>query len=346
MPPPAKAVGKPVDADWQATEEAVRSPLPPDFKAFVSLYGAGQIDGFLNLLDPAASQEAVRYAPAMERLLGGLRELRESVPSEIPHALHPEPGGLLPWAFSDNGDVFFWDTGHADPADWSIVIGEGGGPRWATHPGPVTSFLSALLGGSVRLPFLPSGWPDGVHEFRPYPENPQLARLMRLLPPSDQVVPIEGSFERTVLEGRLGTRLPSDYWAIVEAYGRGTFGGELFVLEPAADGPRAIVAAQTRAADLFRLLAERRPGEVPFAIHPELGGLLAWGGTASGAICFWRSSGEDPDSWPIVVRDAMRSEWFTHRGPISWFLSDLADGSIEVGFLAGGVTRLEFRPGA
>jgi hypothetical protein len=345
LPAPERPVDTPGDDDWQQAEGAVGRPLPPDFKAFVSRYGSGQIDGFLHVLNPIASREPVRLVPAVERLASGFRELRAAVASEVPYPIHPESAGLLPWAFSDNGDVFFWATDAADPADWSIVLAEAGGPGWASHPGPATSFLAELLSRTYRPPFLPGSWPSEVHSFAPYAADPLLERLTRLLPPPERPAAIEPALPRAELESQLGGRLPSDYWAIVGSYGRGTFGAELFVLEPAAEGPRALPDAQARVAGLLRLLHERRPGEVPFSTHPEPGGLLAWGGTPGGATAFWRTVGDDPDTWPIVVRDGTRSEWFTHRGPISWFLSDLADGSIDVSFLPGGVSRLQFRPG-
>lgn len=343
LPPPASPVEPPGATAWRDAERALGRPRPPDYKAFVERFGSGRIDGFIHVLNPAAAREPVRLLPAIERLGAGFRELRAADPSEVPYPVHPESAGLIPWAFSDNGDVFFWATEAEDPADWPIVLAEAGGPGWATHPGPATTFLAALLSRTFRPPFLPDSWPPAAHAFSPTTANPHLERLHQLLPPPDRPV-ATGEQRRHAFESRLGTRLPADYWALLAAYGRGAFGDELFLLEPVAAGPRALLAAQARAAEMMRLLEERRPGEVPFKVHPEPGGLLAWGATPAGVTAFWRTVGNDPDGWPIVVRDATRSAWFTHRGPIAWFLADLADGSVQVPFLAGGVSRLQFRP--
>lgn len=345
LPPPARPVDVPTAEDWRTAEEALGRRLPSDYKALVERYGAGTIDGFLHVLNPSGRHEPARLVPAVDRLSAGFREIRTTIPDEVPYPIHPEAGGLLPWAFSDNGDVFFWSTESADSDSWPIVLAEAGGPGWATHPGPATRLLADLLRRSYRPPFLPSGFPSAAPAFGPYPENLQLARLFRVLPPPERPSPVTGAggSADTGASASLGTSLPADYWSIIEAYGRGAFGGDLIVLEPAGDGARAIVSEQRRISELVRVLEERRPGEVPFAIHPAQGGLLAWGHTTAGVTLFWRTVGDDPDAWPIVARDAARSEWFTHRGPIAWFLADLADGSIDVGFLPGGVSRLQFQ---
>jgi hypothetical protein len=337
---PDRVADRPGADDWLAAEGAVGRPLPPDFKAFLHRYGSGRIDGFLHVLNPVASREPVRLVPAMERLLGGLRALRSDAPEEVPYSLHPESGGLLPWAVSDNGDVFFWSTEATDPAAWSIVVSAAGGPGWATHPGPMVRFLAELLTRAYRVPFLPSTWPSARPSFEPSVLPLQWERLRRLLPPPDRPVAVAGLDDRDRIEASLEVRLPADYWWFQASYGAGTLGGDLRVFAPAELAER-----HGRFADVLALVGERRPGEVPFPVRPGPGGLLAWGGTDAGVMGFWLTAGPDPDVWPIVARDATRSEWFTHRGPLAWFLADLMDGAVTVSFLPGGVAGRQFEPG-
>ena len=139
--------------------------------------------------------------------------------------------------------------------------------------------------------------------------------------------------------------MPSDYWWFLETYGTGSIGGDLVVFTPSSELERWNAAAQQqRIGDHLRLVHEHRPGSIPFPIHPEPGGLLAWGGTHAGVKCLWLTSGDDPDLWPIVIRDADRSEWFTHRGPIAWFLADIMDGAEHISFLPGEAARRRFEP--
>lgn len=151
--------------------------------------------------------------------------------------------------------------------------------------------------------------------------------------------------DRVGFEDALGRRLPTDYWWFLETYGTGAIGGDLVVFSPSASqDPWQLVAGHKRFGDLLRLVNERRLGEVPFAIHPDPGGLLAWGGAEGGVMCMWLTTEVDPNRWPLVLRDSNRSEWFTHQGPLIRFLGDLLDCSIEISFLPLGSAPRRFDP--
>jgi hypothetical protein len=346
LPPPAVAVDQPGEEDWAAAELAVGLTLPPDFKRFVTRYGSGSIDDFLVVFNPAAARQAMRFGPATEAYLAGLREIRGFAPDEVPFPIHPEPGGLLPWGTTDNGDVGYFVTSPADdPAQWSIAVGEVRGPEWFTHPGPVTSFLADVLDRSIQVSVFPTGFPSERPAFHPFALPPQQERLVRLLPPPAEPVEAPRADQRSRLEAEIGRRLPSDYWWFLDTYGTGSIGGDLVVFTPSSDLERwNSTVQQQRIGDHIRLVHQHRPGSIPFPIHPEPGGLLAWGGTDSGVKCLWLTSDDDPDLWPIVIRDKDRSEWFTHGGPMAWFLSDLMDGAEHISFLPGEAARRRFEP--
>jgi SMI1-KNR4 cell-wall len=346
LPPPVIPVDPPDDNDWVTAERALGLSLPPDFKAFVTRYGSGLIDDFLVVFNPAATLASMRLVPASALYLEGIRQIRGFAPDEVIFPIHPEPGGLLPWGTTGNGDVGYWVTSPSgDPALWSIAVGEARGPEWFTHPGPLTRFLADALDHSIRVSVFPTGWPSEKPIFHPLALPPQQERLVRLLPPPPQPVDVPEPDQRSRLESEIGRSLPSDYWWFLETYGSGSIGGDLAVFTPSSgvEG-RQFAAQQERIGGHLRLVNEHRPGEVPFPIWPEPGGLLAWGGTDSGVMCLWLTSHDDADQWPIVIRDAHRSEWFTHRGPMSWFLSDVLDGSEQVSFLPGGAARRRFEP--
>lgn len=346
LPPPDAPIDQPGGGDWAAAELALGTALPPDFKDLVTRYGSGSIDSFLILLNPRSSRPAVRFGPAGESFLGGLREIRESLPDEVPFPIHPEPGGLLPWGTTDNGDIGYWVTSpQDDPGRWSIAVGEARGPGWFTHPGPLSRFLAGVLDRSIRVALFPDAWPSEHPRFHPFTLSPQRERLLRLLPPPAEPSEPPTNPERSQLEERLGLALPSDYWWFLETFGSGVIGGDLAVFSPSAGSTQWHIEAQHRRIDEFlRSVNQWRPGEVPFPIHPEHGGLLAWGGTESGVMGFWLTTHDDPDLWPVVLRDANRSEWFTHRGSLAWFLADLMDGSIDISFLPGEAARRRFDP--
>ncbi|MDQ0990527.1 hypothetical protein [Streptomyces sp. V3I7] len=73
------------------------------------------------------------------------------------------------------------------------------------------------------------------------------------------------------MESRLGTALPSDYKRMVETFGEGAFDGYL---------------------DL---------NQEPWTHHRE-DGLLIWAGTEHEDLYCWRTDGDDPEHWPVVVQ--------------------------------------------
>jgi len=55
MNPPAHPLE--ADVEWGAVEAALSATLPQDYKDFIGMYGSGSINGFLTILNPAASDD-------------------------------------------------------------------------------------------------------------------------------------------------------------------------------------------------------------------------------------------------------------------------------------------------
>src|SRR6266540_3689111 len=88
----------------------------------VGRYGVGQF-GDISLWTPFAKRldgvfDLVKHA---RRLVDFHRPLRDELPEDFPHPLYPEPGGLLEWASTSNGDSRCWLTG-GDPDSWPAVV--------------------------------------------------------------------------------------------------------------------------------------------------------------------------------------------------------------------------------
>ncbi|MEV8003420.1 hypothetical protein [Streptomyces sp. CS147] len=79
------------------------------------------------------------------------------------------------------------------------------------------------------------------------------------------------------VESRLGAVLPSDYKRMVETFGEGSFDG------------------------LLNLMQE------PWAALDE-DGLLIWAGTEHEDLYCWRTDGDDPDRWSVLVRSFDRED--------------------------------------
>ncbi|MFI2414271.1 SMI1/KNR4 family protein [Streptomyces sp. NPDC018947] len=111
------------------------------------------------------------------------------------------------------------------------------------------------------------------------------------------------------VEEWLGVRLPGDYRRFADRYGPVDFGEYLWIHVPCAQDGRFDYGQWLRETHReARIELRDLPEEERYAVHPEPGGLLAWGCTRGSDTLFWDTSvSADPDEWTVVVR---------HQGPV------------------------------
>jgi hypothetical protein len=167
-PPPARPVAG--RGDWAGVVKLVGLALPSDYRPLVEAYGSGIFDGFLEVLTPFSQPGGGLLDFGLRTVLEGLREVRASgVP--IPFPLHPEPGGLLPWGDTANGDWCYWLTRPSeDPDRWSVAIQGSRSTDFWEHPGPLSAALADLLSGRARPPIFPPEFPSDDPRFDQGPE--------------------------------------------------------------------------------------------------------------------------------------------------------------------------------
>lgn len=132
-------------------------PLPADYERLAREYGPGCFDEFIWLLAPGAANENLDLDHQAQIRIKALRTLDEPLPYEP----------LLPFAFTDNGDVVYWHTAHDDPDRWTVVANESRGPEWFAFDGTATAFLATVLSGDTRVPFFPDDFPGPDPAFTP-----------------------------------------------------------------------------------------------------------------------------------------------------------------------------------
>jgi hypothetical protein len=144
---PETVLNQGTDLQWQATERFLGTPLPSDYKQFISIYGSGAIDGFLTIFNgcsnPARDHDCLP-GDAYRRVTHVYRRLRQENPKEWNWVLFPEPGGLLPWGDTDWQAPLFWVT-EGDPDLWTVAAAEGHMPILRHYSETMTSFLEGLL---------------------------------------------------------------------------------------------------------------------------------------------------------------------------------------------------------
>lgn len=151
---------------WSQIEAQTRTALPRDYKAYIETFGLGYLDHFICVFSPFTDNKYLNLSSQVEIRLAALRELRAQHHHEVPYALFPNQGGLLPFGATDNGDVFFWLT-EGQPDEWKVVLNAARDPRCEEYPGGMTRVLAQLLSKAVRSQILPPDFPSDNPSFNP-----------------------------------------------------------------------------------------------------------------------------------------------------------------------------------
>jgi hypothetical protein len=145
---------------WKDAAAEVGFEFPADYRAFVDVYGGGSLNDELHLRVPTLRQSSgerrTGFAGFVDQTTEGLgrsiSEMRENAlalddDETYPLPILPEPGGLLIWGTTSNGDMCFWDTSPIDPDRWTVVVFLLSGKIWDRFDGGMADFLVAMLRG-------------------------------------------------------------------------------------------------------------------------------------------------------------------------------------------------------
>lgn len=138
--------------------------FPADFRAFVSLYGDGFIDGFLCVFNPFSVNRFVNFEEQMHARLLALREHHASIGEALPYPLFPAPAGLVPLGTTDNGDVMYWET-KGQPDDWTVLIQESRLAEFDCFNGGMVEFLQRVLAKEFSSSVFPEDFPSDTPQF-------------------------------------------------------------------------------------------------------------------------------------------------------------------------------------
>ncbi|PWK66717.1 SUKH superfamily protein [Streptomyces sp. CG 926] len=107
----------------------------------------------------------------------------------------------------------------------------------------------------------------------------------------------------------LAAGLPSDFKQLADAHGPVDFGAYIWIHTPCVEADRFDYGTWLHETHrTARIQLHHLPEEERYAVHPEPGGLLAWGVSRGGDTLFWDTSrSADPDAWGVVVH---------HRGAV------------------------------
>lgn len=100
-------------------------------------------------LSPFTDDENVGYEIRMEAMLEAYDESRSELPDEFTFNIYPEENGLLPFAYTDNGDELYWLTA-PEFDDWSIVVYESASPDHHQFNMSFSEFMYNLITHQIK----------------------------------------------------------------------------------------------------------------------------------------------------------------------------------------------------
>lgn len=149
IPPPTAPVA--AAGDWDQVESLLGTRLPLDYRLLIATYGMGTF-GDLLVRSPFAADPYLNMVNDNLRTLESYRHHRIEYPEQFRYPLHPEPGGLLLWARTGNGDQLGWltDPSH-DPDRWPVVIVYRHRQGFDKFPLPATGLLHDYFSGRLEI---------------------------------------------------------------------------------------------------------------------------------------------------------------------------------------------------
>jgi hypothetical protein len=170
--------------DWEAVERSLGLGLPGDYKHLIEVFGPGSFDGYLLLPSPflvSRTHHLLDFFQILELAQEAMDTPLER--GELPYPLYPDPGGMLPWGGTIDGDLLFWNTTRPDPDTWTVVACDRWPEYWMEFLGSVTGFLVAYLTGELAPPFLAVDMGEHATTFQAHPVSEQEHRPGQVLDP-------------------------------------------------------------------------------------------------------------------------------------------------------------------
>ncbi|MFJ8977942.1 SMI1/KNR4 family protein [Streptomyces sp. NPDC102282] len=131
-----------------------------------------------------------------------------------------------------------------------------------------------------------------------------LETLRQLMPPTAES---DTSVDWARMSESWGKAFPSDFRYFIEAYGAGTIEDCLSVLRPEPRGAESGTDDMLMETVNAESAWTREPKSADLVdASPEL---IAWGLDSSSDILCWDASGDDPESWPVLVRSRGDNLW-------------------------------------
>lgn len=165
LSPPASPHNTGDKQAWRDFVSTLGTELPSDYKKFIETYGTGGVDNFIWILTPFVSDENVNFLKRKKDISEAYLQSKQDFPEYYKHDIFPMTGGLIPWAFTDNGDELYWLT-EGSPDNWKVVVYETRSSENYTYSLTMTQFMYQILTKDLMCDAFPSDFPSGNPIFK------------------------------------------------------------------------------------------------------------------------------------------------------------------------------------
>lgn len=164
LTPPVIPLNTGDEEQWKHFFGVLGTELPTDYIKFIQTYGTGGVDNFLWILTPFLDDENVNFLRRQKEMAEAYIQSKTSFPEYFKHDVFPEVGGLLPWAYTDNGDELYWLT-DGKPDEWKVVVYESRSSEYRTYSLNMTEFLFQILSKELVCDIFPEDFPSDEFVF-------------------------------------------------------------------------------------------------------------------------------------------------------------------------------------
>ncbi len=150
---PSNAYHTGTDKAWQEFEKKTGIYFPTDYKKLINKYGTGGLNNFVWFLTPFDTDENVNFMKRSKQMLDAYKISRKQFPDYFQFHVYPEPNGLLPWGYTDNGDELYWKT-NCFPDSWEIVLYESASPIYYHYKFSLSELLYKTITNQIYCSIL------------------------------------------------------------------------------------------------------------------------------------------------------------------------------------------------
>jgi hypothetical protein len=162
--PPVQPSDRGTTEQWAQIEAELGVILPPDYKAYVSIYGSGCFDDFIIFFNPFSPSPHDNLLHQLHQHHEAERVRRLNFPNRIeaivhPFSLFPAANGLLPFGRTTNfGDTFFWQV-QGQPSAWPLVLYNLRDGEYEVFQTSCTAFLVGVFSKAIVPRLFPEDFP-------------------------------------------------------------------------------------------------------------------------------------------------------------------------------------------